>query len=497
MYQKKSHGWSQHLDFMAFDIAALELALLISYLIFRVGHGNVAQATFVSLFLILPFLDLAVMLLSDTYHSVIRRDPYHEFTSLLQQTVYLSLILGAYMIFTQVGIAGARFAFFGTIFFYFFLCYAVRTLWKSHLQHRLHIKNRTGMLVVAELNHLPDVLTKLISHNYNSYRFVGIALLDPGDVRKEGEDLLYNIMEGDDEVRDMEIVACRDDLINYLTKNWVDEVYLDVREEIPIDLVNQIMSMGITVHMAINEIDRIIARHKNVEWICGQAAITASLGYVSGRDLFLKRVMDVVGGLVGCLITGILTIFIGPAIYLASPGPIFFHQTRIGENGREFEMYKFRSMYMDAEKRKEELMKNNTDDPANRLMFKMDHDPRIIGMKQRKDGTWKKGIGGWIRDLSLDEFPQFFNVLKGDMSLVGTRPPTLDEWNLYKPAYRARMSAKPGVTGMWQVSGRSSIRDFEKVVQLDREYIENWSLRLDWQILIRTVWVVLMRKGAM
>ena len=156
-------------------------------------------------------------------------------------------------------------------------------------------------------------------------------------------------------------------------------------------------------------------------------------------------------------------------------------------------MYKFRSMYLDAEKRKKELQKNGADD----LMFKMEHDPRIIGMKQRKDGTWSKGIGGWIRDLSLDEFPQFFNVLKGDMSLVGTRPPTVDEWEHYKPSYRARMSTKPGLTGLWQVSGRSKIRDFDKVVQLDREYIENWSFKLDLQILHRTFWVVVTRRGAM
>ena len=150
---------------------------------------------------------------------------------------------------------------------------------------------------------------------------------------------------------------------------------------------------------------------------------------------------------------------------------------------------------MDAEKRKQELAKATGQE--NELMFKMEHDPRIIGMRQDKNGKWKKGIGGWIRDLSLDEFPQFFNVLKGDMSLVGTRPPTVDEWEHYKPSYRARMSTRPGLTGLWQVSGRSKIRDFDQVVQLDREYIEDWSLKLDWQILAKTVVTVITRKGAM
>jgi lipopolysaccharide/colanic/teichoic acid biosynthesis glycosyltransferase len=152
-------------------------------------------------------------------------------------------------------------------------------------------------------------------------------------------------------------------------------------------------------------------------------------------------------------------------------------------------------MYLDAEARKKELAEENgiSDD----MMFKLKFDPRIIGCKKKEDGSIKKGIGNFIRDMSIDEFPQFFNVLKGDMSLVGTRPPTVDEWERYEPWHRSRLAMKPGITGLWQVSGRSQIRDFDEVVRLDREYIENWSLKLDLQILHRTIWVVLTRHGAM
>ena len=131
------------------------------------------------------------------------------------------------------------------------------------------------------------------------------------------------------------------------------------------------------------------------------------------------------------------------------------------------------------------------------LMFKMDFDPRIIGNKILPDGTRKTGIGEFIRKTSLDEFPQFINILLGDMSLVGTRPPTVDEWELYEPHHRARMSFRPGLTGMWQVSGRSNITDFEEVVKLDTQYISEWSLRLDVNILWKTVWSVLKSDGAM
>ena len=197
----------------------------------------------------------------------------------------------------------------------------------------------------------------------------------------------------------------------------------------------------------------------------------------------------------GCCITGVLFVFLAPAIYISSPGPIFFSQVRVGKNGKRFRIYKFRSMYMDAEERKKELMKENR--VKDGMMFKLEWDPRIIGSKRLPDGTIKKGIGNYIRDWSLDEFPQFFNVLKGDMSLVGTRPPTEDEWEKYELHHRARLAIKPGVTGMWQVSGRSNITDFEEVVNLDMKYIREWSIKLDLRILLKTVQVVLAQEGSM
>ena len=190
---------------------------------------------------------------------------------------------------------------------------------------------------------------------------------------------------------------------------------------------------------------------------------------------------DILGGLVGLAITGILTLFIAPAIKLDSPGPVFFAQTRVGKNGRRFKIYKFRSMYQDAEQRKKELERENE---VKGLMFKMDNDPRITK------------VGAFLRKTSLDEFPQFLNVLKGDMSLVGTRPPTEDEFEQYDEHYRRRLSMTPGLTGMWQVSGRSEISDFDEVVRLDLQYIDNWSLTLDFKILLQTVIVVLGHRGA-
>lgn len=149
---------------------------------------------------------------------------------------------------------------------------------------------------------------------------------------------------------------------------------------------------------------------------------------------------------------------------------------------------------MDAEERKKELMAQNK--VSDGMMFKMDFDPRIIGNKILPDGTKKTGIGQFIRKTSIDELPQFWNILKGDMSLVGTRPPTLDEWEKYEPHHRARMSFRPGLTGLWQVSGRSNITDFEEVVRLDTQYIGEWSVKGDIKIILQTVLGVVKNDGA-
>lgn len=161
--------------------------------------------------------------------------------------------------------------------------------------------------------------------------------------------------------------------------------------------------------------------------------------------------------------------------------PAIFVQKRVGKNGRIFNFYKFRSMYIDAEKRKKELMAQNQMQGG---MFKMDNDPRITP------------IGRFIRKTSLDELPQFYNVLVGDMSLVGTRPPTVDEFEKYTPSQKRRLNFKPGITGLWQVSGRSNITDFDEVVKLDVEYIDNWSIWSDIKILLKTIFVVFKKEGS-
>lgn len=293
------------------------------------------------------------------------------------------------------------------------------------------------------------------------------------------------------------VVANAEELPMYVCQEWIDEVLVVISEQLPYpeELIDKLTETGVTVHLNLAKITNKTGKRQFVEKVGEYTVLTTSLNYASAGQLLLKRLMDIFGGLVGCIATGIICLFVGPAIYIASPGPIFFSQERVGKNGKKFKMYKFRSMYMDAEERKAELMKENK--LGDGKMFKMDFDPRVIGNKVLSDGTHKTGVGDFIRRTSLDEFPQFFNVLKGDMSIVGTRPPLISETNLYEPHHKARLAIKPGITGMWQVSGRSDITDFEEVVRLDKEYIENWNIGLDIKILFKTVMVVVKKDGSM
>ena len=198
-------------------------------------------------------------------------------------------------------------------------------------------------------------------------------------------------------------------------------------------------------------------------------------------ELLLKRLMDIAGALVGCFICLIFGLIVAPLIFLEDPGPIIFKQKRVGRNGKFFYIYKFRSMYQDAEAKLQTLKDQNE---MQGFMFKMKNDPRITK------------IGKILRKTSIDELPQFFNVLEGSMSLIGTRPPTVDEYNQYSAHHKRRISIKPGITGLWQVSGRSEITDFEEIVRLDCFYIDHWSITSDIKILLKTFAAVFTGKGS-
>ena len=274
------------------------------------------------------------------------------------------------------------------------------------------------------------------------------------------------------------------DLVEICKQHSVDEVVFCLPKNFVLnaeDYLRDLEELGITVRMLLDFYDVCYSKRELSLFHNELPFLTFHSKSLDTQQLFLKRLLDIAGALVGLTVFAFLFPFIALAIRKDSPGPIFFSQDRVGESGRIFRCWKLRSMYIDAEERKKELMDQNQMKGA---IFKIKDDPRITR------------VGKFLRKTSLDEFPQFWNVLKGEMSLVGTRPPTPAEVAEYQNWHRRRIIIKPGITGKWQVSGRNHIEDFDDIVRLDLDYIDNWDVWLDIRILLKTFIVVFRQEGS-
>lgn len=483
MYRRKPQGWLKHVDFFLLDIGSLLLSFVLACV---ARHGSEVRSAFPHYLDIFSFYLLAVVLLhvlNNTFSGVLKRGYYLELMHTLKHVLFAELVATAYLYFAKQADITSRTVIGLVAVFYVLVSYVVRVLWKRFLHKRGTFTKPASLYLIVSEDLAEATVHSLSTNAKGEYQIQGMCLVD-----RDGSG---------ETIADIPVTSTMDTVLDHLRDKWVDEVYIALPEHVPAPnkLVDTLTEMGIAVHIELDPAGSESWQIRQVQYVGGKLVQTVSMTNVATRNLLAKRILDIVGGTVGCLITAILTLILGPLIYIQSPGPIFFAQTRVGKNGKLFKMYKFRSMYPDAEARKAELMKQNRIQDG--LMFKLEADPRIIGCKILPDGTVKKGIGNFIRDFSLDEFPQFFNVLKGELSLVGTRPPTVDEWNKYQYHHRARLAIKPGITGLWQVSGRSNITDFEQVVELDKKYIREWSFAMDLKILLKTVLVVLGRDGSM
>lgn len=481
MYRKNSDDWIRYSDFIVLDLICLQLALVLAYALRGMGFDLYASTTYRNLAIFLVLADLTVTFIVGAVRGVFKQGYLRLLISQTEHTLILAATTVAYLFFIHMGQMYSRLVIAYTFCIYLVLNYIVRVLWRRFVRVKRAQVSECKLLVIGTRESLESLITDIRKNSFSRYTIAAATLVD----------------EDADHVLDVPVVANVENVADYVCHEWVDEVLISLpeRKNYPAKLINDLTETGVPVHMVISKTVDATARKQFVEEIDDYTVLTTSVNYASYRQLIVKRLMDIVCGLVGCVVTAILTLFLAPAIYIASPGPIFFAQERVGKNGKRFKMYKFRSMYMDAEARKAELIKQNKF--ADGKMFKLDFDPRVIGNRILPDGTQKTGLGDFIRRTSLDEFPQFFNVLKGDMSIVGTRPPLVSETAQYDLHHRVRLAIKPGITGMWQVSGRSDITDFEEVVRLDKEYIANWSVGLDLKILLKTVLVVLKRDGSM
>lgn len=479
MYRKDSEGWLKHADFIALDLLCLQISFILAYVLSGYGWNPYHIMLYRNMSIFLELADLMVIFCYGTMKGVLKKGYYRDFVVTLKHSIMVGGLAILYLFLLQQGGDYSRLALFLTILLYTGITYLVRELRKKSLKKQMQNGGERSLLIITSGEVARRVVDNMKENNYARFRIAGVSVIDEDWIGRK--------------VEDIPVVANEETTPKYVCKEWIDEVLIVISDDLPYptELIRKLSETGVTIHLNLTKVTNIPGKRQFVEKVGVYTVLTTSINYASVFQLALKRMMDIAGGLVGCILTGLIFLVVGPMIYIASPGPIFFSQERVGKNGRKFKIYKFRSMYMDAEERKKELMKQNR--VSDGLMFKMENDPRVIGSEKGPG----KGIGNFIRKTSLDEFPQFFNVLKGDMSLIGTRPPTVDEWEKYELHHRARLAIKPGLTGMWQVSGRSDITDFEEVVRLDTQYIAEWSFMLDIKILFRTVLIVLGQKGSM
>lgn len=469
MYKREKDVWDKHIDFILFDIVCMQLAYIFAYVIRHGWDIGYFFEQYLGLDFILVLTQICVGFFLENYRNILRRGYFEEFKKTI---LYVTINLMIVFVILFMNQSSDEFSRIILIWLWGLGClflYIERVLWKKVIRKRMHnYKQLNHMVLVTKIEDAKNIILTMQKKEYSGYEISGILI--------EGK------LSGEEKILDIPVLGNAVEAGEILKKIVVDEVFINLPlyENRTKEIQRYCREMGITTHLNLGHIDE---ENENmiVENYAEHMVLTSSIRFADSRQLLFKRIMDIVGGIVGLSMTAIITVIFGPIIYIQSPGPIFFSQERVGRNGRKFKIYKFRSMYPDAEERKKDLMKQNK---MQGLMFKLDNDPRIIP------------IGHFMRKTSLDEFPQFWNVLRGDMSLVGTRPPTVDEYEQYEMHHKARLAVKPGLTGMWQASGRSNIVNFEEVVKLDTKYIENWSIALDFRILLKTVLALIKKEGS-
>lgn len=452
----------------------IQLQIDIFFLILTYGIAYLIASRLSKLHVILDYLWILIIFIPLWISIMALRGMYDKTTFYYLDRVFRNVMFAS--LFSGLGL--------GTMFFfikeistsrlfiatYFLLCIMMMFLERcvfGLIYRHASSNNLTPRVIVVCSRESWLLFQRYLGKTHIRYHIVGVVQVGEGEA-----------------IQDERNLGNLNDLADILKNQVVDEVVLALPKDYE-DGVEQYVGLceqvGITVHLVLNLYDLKLS-HVHISMLGPLPMLTFNTVNLDPVQIAVKRMMDIVGSLVGILITLVAAIFIIPAIKLDSRGPVIFKQKRVGRYGREFDFYKFRTMCIDAEAQKEELQDMN--EHKNRLMFKIKEDPRITR------------VGAFLRKTSLDELPQFYNVLKRDMSLVGTRPPTLEEVAQYDFEHLRRISIKPGITGLWQVSGRSNIMDFDEVVALDTQYIDKWSIWLDINILFKTIWQVMRMKSS-
>ncbi len=465
---KQSHTAAKHIDFILLDLLSILISLVIAYMIRTDRSEDIEYfERYRNLFVVIVFIYVIFVTFNNAHSNILKRSALRELSQIVVLNLTIILTVFAVLFAMKQSELYSRtiigmFAIFDVL-----LMFSFRLLRKASLLKQFSEgKNTSKVIIVTYENSAERIIQTLRRENSGYYEFVGVVMIG---------DTVSNVSE----IRGVPVIKM-EGILDYIKENAINEVYIFCKHGESGKLMSKFMIMGLTVHVGLNlELKNL--SNVTIENISNYTVVTSTISKASIGELFIKRIADILISIIGIICTLILFVIVAPIIKIQSPGPVFFVQKRVGKNGRTFNMLKFRSMNADADQKKSELMSKNE---MNGPVFKLEDDPRVFP------------FGKFMRKTSIDEFPQFFNILVGDMSLVGTRPPTLDEFEQYKTHHMSRLAMKPGLTGMWQASGRSEITDFEEIVRLDNEYIRNFSLALDIKIAFKTLFAVLARKGS-
>lgn len=479
----------------ASGLAALLFANIVCYITFTAVIPKILeypQSSWCNYVMALFVVYTIVFVFFSSPLNLLMRSRPREFLSTLRNCVVTYALLAVVLLLTKNEIIDSRYLFISSFIVFFVIDLMLRYITKKSMLKKItNSRHATQTGIITIYSKADKYITDLQLDWTKNIK--AVALLD-AEYENNGYYCITSYEESapiktrTDEIYNIPVVANKENLMGWIRTAALDEVYINLpagNESYITILIEELEDMGITVHVNIPILEKILQNSKfdniNCSMVAGHPVAIFAPAVHNDREIILKKTTDFIGGLLGTVLSLPIILITAIPLLIESPGPLIFKQARVGKNGRIFNIYKLRSMYADAEKRKQALMAQNKMDGH---MFKMDNDPRITK------------VGKFIRKYSIDELPQFWNVLKGDMSLIGTRPPTVEEFEQYESHHKRRLSMKPGITGLWQVSGRSNIQDFEEVVKLDCEYIDTWSPALDIKILFKTVNVVLTHKGA-
>lgn len=469
MYRRSLEGWSKHWDFILLDVVCLQIAYIIAYA-YRFGFNRFAYngKAYREIGLLLAVIGIFVAMFFNTMKQVLRRGVLTEFRMTLFQCAMVFAGVVVCLFSTKEAERVSRVVLYATVGIYAFISFAFRLLYKYFLNNYMFFGKRRNMLLVSDKAMAERMVDHLNNHPEECININGLVLVD-GD-------------GSEDKVAGVSVVSDIAGAADYIMTQWIDEVYIAVGDHnnIPEDFISECEEMAVTIHQ------RLITREESrgyqlVERIAKEPVITNSINIARTWELFIKRFIDIVAGFFMSLSAIVVLLVVGAKIKKESPGPLLLKHERIGQNGKKFNMYTMRLMYLDADKRLSDWKERHGEEPV-----MLSKDPRIIGNKE-VNGEYKTGIGVFLRQASLQVLPKGFNVLLGQMSLVGTRAPSVREWEEYEHRHRARLACKPGITGLWQARGGSNDMSFEEATKLDTEYITNWSLGLDWKILFKVL----------